>query len=122
MVEFALLLLPLTLLLLGIIDASYLFGQKLALNQAVREGARAAVVQSTSTTPVATLVRNAAGSSLIDNPGSIAVSTTGTCSTAGVGNNLTVTATYATGGIVPMPVPGFDSMTLHSEATFRCEW
>lgn len=121
-VEFALLLLPLTLLLLGIINAGYLFGQKLALNQAVREGARAAVVESTSGSPVATLVRNAAGTSLIDDPGSIAVSTTGTCSTSGIGNNLRVSASYVTGGIVPMPIPGFDSLTLNSEATFRCEW
>ena len=44
MVEFALVLPILLLLTLGIINFGYLFGQQLSLNQAVREGARAAVV------------------------------------------------------------------------------
>lgn len=121
-VEFALIAPVLIVLLLGIINAGYLFGQKLALNQAVREGARHAVVKATSAQPVGTLVRNAAGTSLISDPANISVSWVGGCSAPGIGNDLQVSASYPTKGIVPMPIPGFSSMTLHSQAVFRCEW
>lgn len=126
MVEFALVLPILLVLVTGIIDAGYLFGQKLALNQAVREGARNAVVLTSSTKDVTTLVRQAAGSSLISDTTKIAV-TDGAgnaptnCTAVKYGNDLTVGASYATKGLVNF-IPGFGNVTLTSEAKFRCEW
>jgi len=126
MVEFALVLPILLLLLTGIIDAGYLFGQKLALNQAVREGARNAVVQSSSGKNVTTLVRDAAGSSLISSPENIVVTGPASgplpsCSTVKYGNDLTVEAAYATSGLINF-IPGFSDVDLDAQATFRCEW
>lgn len=128
-IEFALIMVPLFLLVGGIVDFGYIFAQKIALNQAVREGARVAVVQPVGTPPTTTsLVRNAAADSFIANPTAIAVSTSGSCSSPGIGNNLEVTATYVTSG--PLGLVGaltfgqvdLDNVTLTSQATFRCEW
>lgn len=120
MVEFALVVPVLLVLVLGIINFAYLFGQKLALNQAVREGARASVVPSSGALSPATNVTNAAGPLLT---GTINTSVSGSCASAGVGNNLTVTSTYVTAPIVPMPVPGFpSSFTLSARSVFRCEF
>ena len=75
--------LMLFVLVLGIINFGVLFGQQLALNHAVREGARAAVVQSTgqnadgSAVDVPTLVRNAVSGVAMD-PADVTV-TNGAC-------------------------------------------
>lgn len=63
-VEFALVLLPLLIVVFGIISYGTLFAQQLALNNGVRQGARAAVVaQSTQTTcaQVVAAVQNTTG-------------------------------------------------------------
>lgn len=127
-VEFALILPVLLLIVLGIINFGYLFGQKLALNQAVREGARAAVVSTTGAgaDPI-TLVRAAAQGSLIDDSPTITLlgvdgGNVASCSGDGVGQSLQVKVSYATAPLVPMLIPGMDAFTLEAEAVFRCEW
>jgi Flp pilus assembly protein TadG len=124
MVEFALVLPILLLLTLGIINFGYLFGQQLSLNQAVREGARAAVVPNglpTGTT-VETKVEDAVGGML---PASAITASADTdCATTGVGQTLTVSAEAKdTKLLVPMPIPGFPtSFDLSAKAVFRCEF
>jgi len=124
MVEFALVLPILLLLTLGIINFGYLFGQQLSLNQAVREGARAAVVANGLTdTTVQDKVRNAVGG-LIPAGDVTAAADTDCGTTSGVGQELTVTADAdGTELLVPMPIPGFPtSFDLSAEAVFRCEF
>ena len=108
-VEFALVLPILLLLVLGIINFGYVFGQKLSLNQAVREGARMAVVDKAATNnTVRDNVRAATGglispttavsvASLIQDPNLAdeIFDTSGTCDGYNkLGGQLQVTATY----------------------------
>jgi len=119
---------PLLLLVGGIVDFGWTFANKIALSQSVREGARIAVVQPVgSPTPTVTLVRNAANDTFITDPNLITVATTGSCDDPGIGNNITVTATYLVTpplGLVNALLPGniLGPTTLTSQATFRCEW
>ena len=126
-VEFAIIAPLLFVLVLGIVNFGVLFGQQLALNHAVREGARAAVVQATgqngdgTAADVPALVRNAVSSVAME-PDEVTV-TNDTCLGDGSRQDLTVTAEYAAQLVAPMPVPGFpDSFDLSADAVFRCEW
>ncbi len=137
MVEFALvflfLLMPLTL---GIINFGYLFGQKLALNQGVREGTRQAVVPGTNNgqdvdtlTEIEDVVQASMGGlvpgdevSVVALDSSDTATPTG-CDAIAVGDELTLTATYDASILVPMPIPGFPkTFSMTSESVFRCEW
>lgn len=140
------LILPVLLLLvLGIVNFGYLFGQKLSLNQAVREGARMAVVPGTNngtdvdtTAEIRSKVQGGTGGLI---PGTVSVVVknqalfdpndptkgvvTQGCKSAGmkVGDQLRVEATYLTGGIITMPLPVLpNTVTLKSAAVYRCEW
>jgi hypothetical protein len=137
MVEFVLVLIPVLLLALGIINFGYLFGQKLALNQAVREGARMAVVPGTdngasvdTTDPeIRDLVRGSTGSLLNPNQVTVVVKDQATLSTItdgckglAVGEQLRVEASYPARLLIVMPIPFPSTFTLQSNAVFRCEW
>lgn len=135
-VEFALIFPVLILLVLGIINFGYGFGQQLALNQAVREGARQAVVPGTNNgadvdelTEIQGVVRGSLGG--LVPPAEVSVTaqdSSGTATPTGcdeidVGDELVLEASYPAKLLVPMPIPGFSStFTLTSEAVFRCEW
>jgi Flp pilus assembly protein TadG len=143
MVEFVLILPILLILVFGIINFGFVFGQKLSLNQAVREGARKAVVSSTATqSDVAGFVRAATGG-LIANPDpNVAVTTAiqtksgsppafqpafnraGTCLTytdaEGLGGQMRVRAQYQASWLLPPFLP-ISAPNLTSEAVFRCE-
>lgn len=136
-VEFALILPVLLLLVLGIINFGYLFGQKLALNQAVREGARQAVVPGTNNgadvdtiTEVQDVVRGSLGGLVpsadvdVTAENDAGVDTPTGCAAIDVGDELTVVAAYPDAKVlVPMPIPGFpNTFALTSESVFRCEW
>jgi len=123
-VEFALVLPILLVLTLGIINFGYLFGQQLSLNQAVREGARAAVVvDGLQGVTVEEKVQDALGG-MIPKTAVTASSDTDCATTTGVGQTLTVSAEAKdTKLLVPMPIPGFPaSFDLSAEAVFRCEF
>jgi Flp pilus assembly protein TadG len=120
-VEFAIVVPLLLVLVLGIINFGTWFGQQLSLNAAVREGARAAVVPATGrTADVTTLVRSSVSGIAMD-PDDVAV-TGGACPGTGGGQDLAVTATYVSPALAPLPIPGFDTVTLRAEAVIRCEW
>lgn len=135
-VEFALILPVLLMLVLGIINFGYLFGQKLALNQAVREGARMAVVAGSDRSGYATeyafisaKVQGALGGvvpaadPIKVNEAGASLGTTEGCEVLEVGEQLQVTAQYVARPLVPTFVPGLNGpFTLTSKAVFRCEW
>lgn len=126
-VEFAIIAPLFFLLVFGIINFGWLFAQQLQLNHAVREGARAAVVQSTgqdgsgNATAIPPLVRGAVTAPLVI--GDDVTVSSGTCPGDGGKQNLTVTASYPAELLAPMPIPGFpNSYNLQAAAVFRCEW
>lgn len=139
MVEFALLLSVLLLLVLGIINFGYVFGQQLSLNQAVREGARRAVVSNTTDYQlIDSFVQDATGG-LISPKTAVAVGTDiqaeltpsgfGTFSDTGektcamynrFGGQLQVTAQYQATWLVRLPI-SIAAPGLKAKAVFRCE-
>ncbi len=132
-VEFAIIVPVLLLLVLGIVDFGYAFGQKLALNHAAREGARMAVVESSGAdtqAEIAQLVSDSAGTLVdpLDTTQVIAtVAGTGTSATCGpggaldIGDELEVSVDYDATPLVPLPFLG-GTISLSSSAVFRCEW
>jgi Flp pilus assembly protein TadG len=139
-VEFALVFPLLLVLTFGIVNFGYLFGQKLALNQAVREGARMAVVANSnggtngsavdSLGEITAIVQDAVGGLVEKNDVDVAVlNQSGAtanlgCKSSGmdVGDQLVVSAEYDTGMLVPLPIPLLEAFTLTTEAVYRCEW
>jgi Flp pilus assembly protein TadG len=124
-VEFALVVPILILLVMGIINFGALFSQKLALNNAVREGARAAVVAGTGpTADVTAQVHNALNGTIAMDPADVTVASDNACAAnQGTGQDLTVTANFTAELLVPMPVPGFPGQfELDGQAVYRCEW
>lgn len=144
LVEFALIIPILLLLVFGIINFGYAFGQQLSLNQAAREGARKAVVTKGAPSTVAdgansieSFVEGATGG-LINPASAIDVTTQiqdepssgafGAFQPAGetcadytrFGGQLRVTATYQSSWLVPLLLP-IDAPNLTAVATFRCE-
>jgi Flp pilus assembly protein TadG len=124
---------------LGIINFGYLFGQKLSLNQAVREGTRMAVVPGqdngdsvNSTAEIQQLVRDSTGGlvttsnvTVVVKKDSSGATITAGCGSTGmsVGDQLRVEATYPATSLVRLPLPGFPStFNLKSTAVYRCEW
>lgn len=140
-VEFALILPALLLLVVGIINFGWLLGQKLSLNQAVREGARMAVVPGTdngasvdTTTKIQNLVRASTGGLVNTNNVTVAVKRQANganiangCATTGtnemnVGDQLRVEATLNPTSVLILGfVPGLPN-TFTSTAVYRCEF
>lgn len=123
-VEFALILPVLALLTFGIINFGWWFGQYLSLNQAVREGARRAVVDSAAgEDDIREWVIAAAGAMITEADDLLEVTPSGSPCTA-VGNDLTVTATYTPKWIGPNIIPGLDTIfapDIVATSVFRCE-
>jgi Flp pilus assembly protein TadG len=144
-VEFALLVPLLILLLFGIISFGWMFSQQLALNNAVREGARFAVTEGNPTAQqcqqIPTTVRASLAGSTIGDPAavtvtsqriggagalncSVAAPTTVVCQNSRASNgsiaSLQVDATYPSRFILPVPLG--PTITLNARAVYRCEF
>ena len=89
-VEFAIIILPLVLLLTGIIDFGRAYNQQLTVTAAAQDGARVMAVQNNATTARNATITSAAGLSPALTSGQITISPS-TC-TPGVA--VTVTVTY----------------------------
>jgi Flp pilus assembly protein TadG len=122
-VEFALVMLPLLLLLMGIIDFGNAYSTKLSMTAAAREGVR---VMAISNDPVAarTATKNAAGLSpalkdaqIAFSPTTCPVSTTGTTSVA---SNISVTVSYPMESLTGFFSKMMAGDTLRATATMRC--
>jgi Flp pilus assembly pilin Flp len=140
-VEFALLVPILILLLFGIISFGWLFSQQLALNNAVREGARFAVTVGNPTAQqcnqLQPTVRNALAGSTIGNTDDVTVTAriagssdcTGTtilCQdsfdpVSGDIASIEVDAVYPANLLLPVPSVS-PTLTLSARAVYRCEF
>lgn len=139
LVEFALVVPILLLVVFGIINFGFVFGQKLSLNQSVREGARLAVVDQTAGAGEVTgfvwdstggLVTPASGdevrAEIQEWDGSAkafadSFTESGTCRDyERFGGQMLVTAEYQSSWLIPPFLP-IDPPNLVSTAVFRCE-
>ncbi|WP_159083882.1 TadE/TadG family type IV pilus assembly protein [Nocardioides terrigena] len=126
--EFALIVIPLLMIIAGVVNLGIAFAQQLALDNAVRQAARGGVVDTgkDTTSEVTTgfdntaLARSLAGAAAVSYPGPIA-----TCEGSTFGQNLVVRARVETRFLFPWPLPGSvvpNKVTLTSQAEFQCEY
>ena len=126
-VEFALTVIPLLLILGGIINVGVAFSQQLALDNAVRQASRAAVVDTG--TDVSGEAVNAFNATAIArngvSPTIVIASDNGTtnCDGSDFGDKITVTGTFQANFLFPWLVPGLpNSVNLKSDGKFQCEY
>lgn len=128
-VEFALTLIPLLMVIAGIVNFGLVFAQQLSLDNAVRAGARAGVVD-TGNSPT-TITTNQWNSTVIAKtqtsgfgvtyPGAVG----STCKNSTFGQSMVVQGTVTTKFLIPWPLPGSvvpKQVTLTSKAEFQCEY
>jgi Flp pilus assembly protein TadG len=130
-IEFALVMIPLLLIIGGILNFGLAFSQKLALDNAVRQAARAAVVDNAPTLAADVIdeAETAFDDASIGRDGEVAtfvVAAEGggnTCEDSDFGDRITVTGTFKSKFLFPWPVPGIPtSMTWTSMGEFQCEY
>lgn len=121
----------LLLLLFGIINVGIVLAQQLSLSNSARQAARFAVVdvEGRACGDVEAEARGAAVTIGMDpdDPTYALTGATGTCERPCAGStgttDLTVTLTYHSEFVVPMPIPGFPSgVDIDGEGVFRCEY
>ena len=124
-VEFALIVPVLLLILGGIFNFGFAFSQKLALDNAVRETARSAAVDTGKTQAqlqaagVATFNSSAIGSG----SGSPATITVGTCKGIAYGTPVVATGTFKSTFMFPWLVPGIPKyIDWKSRGEYVCEY
>jgi Flp pilus assembly protein TadG len=124
-VEFALVVIPLLLVIGGIVNFGVAFANQLSLDNAVRQAARAGVVDITPAPDLEAIVNDQyhplAGSS---DPQVTFVDRT-TCEGSSFGESLGLTAEVTTEFIFPWPVPESvlpSEVVQESEAQFQCEF
>lgn len=127
-VEFALVVIPLLMIIAGIVNFGFVFAQQLALDNAVRAGARAGVVD-TGRDPVTVattewnstaIARSLTGGITVAYPGARS-----TCEGAPFGQSLAVRGTVTSRFLIPWPLPGSmvpRTVNLSSQAEFQCEY
>ena len=117
-VEFAIVVLPLIVLVMGIIDFGRGFSEQLALTSAAREGARVMAVQPHSASAARTATIAAAnGLSPALASGQITISPA-TCT---AGQSVTVTITYPLTSVTGMFDGLFSGNSLTATGVMRCE-
>jgi Flp pilus assembly protein TadG len=124
-VEFALVVIPLLYILAAIVNFGFAFAQQLALDNAIRQAARAGVVDTgLNVTTVAQdeFTQSAVGTSTAPTVGFGAIST---CENSTFGQSLEVQGDITVDFLFPWLLPTNtvpDSIDLHSEAEFQCEY
>lgn len=130
-VEFALVVPLLVVLLFGIIDIGIVLTQQLSLSNSARQAARFAVVDVEGRVcgDIEAEARGAAptiGMQATD-PTYALSGATGTCERPCADStgtaDITVTLSYRSDFVVPIPIPGFPSgVDIEGEGVFRCEY
>ena len=131
-VEFALVVIPLLMIIAGIVNFGFVVAQQLALDNSVRAGARAGVVDrgTSAPTPV-TVATDQWNSTAIARGQTDPVSVVydggvgSTCKGSAFGGRMIVKGTVKSRFIVPWPLPSSvvpSSVTLTSKAEFQCEY
>lgn len=130
-VEFALVVPILVVLFFGIVNMGIVLAQQLSLSNSARQAARFAVVDVDGRTcgDIEEEARNAAETIGMkpDDPTYVLSGATGTCARPCADStgstDLTVTLTYRSDFVVPMPIPGFATgLDIEGEGVFRCEY
>jgi len=119
-VEFALVLIPLILILLGVIDFGRAYTQQLSLSAAAREGVRVMAVQNDPATARAKVRDAATALSPALTDSQITISGTGCPTGYSVGQTVTVTVTYPLTSITGMFDTLFSGEYLTGKAVMRC--
>ena len=128
-VEFALTLIPLLMVIAGIVNFGLVFAQQLSLDNAVRAGARAGVVQTgNDPTTIATnqwtstaIGQTQTSGFTVSYPGAVG----STCKSSTFGQSMVVRGVVTTRFLIPWPLPGSlvpQQVTLSSQAEFQCEY
>jgi Flp pilus assembly protein TadG len=129
-VEFALVLIPLLVVISGIVNFGVIFAQQLSLDNATRAAARAGVVDTEPAVDIAgraqtefdsAVARSKAGALNISFPGAAGSS----CDGSAFGDLMIVRGEVTTEVLIPWMLPGSilpDTFTLESEAAFQCEY
>lgn len=119
LVEFAFVLPVLLILLFGIVEFAVAFNRAQAVEASAREGGRLAAISTTSTGDVTTRVNDALAGISLDGAVSVSVNPGGQPCFGRQGEQVTVTV--STPHDVNIPLFGNQTITLSSQATFRCE-
>jgi len=116
-VEFALILIPLLMILLGTIEFGFIFNQQLTVTNAAREGARVLAITRDEGDAVDAA---AAAASALD--GTLSVSVVETCLVNAVDGDAKVSVSYPITTITGLDtwVPGIDEITLHGTGVTPC--
>jgi Flp pilus assembly protein TadG len=114
-VEFALILLPLMLLLMGVIDFGGVYNKQLSMSAAAREGVR---VMAISNNPIA--ARAAIRNSTAFNPAITDAQIIFSPVTCSAGGTVAVTITYPMASTTGMFTPIMSGKSIHGQATMRC--
>lgn len=128
-VEFALVVVPLLLIIAGIVNFGVVFAQQLALDNSVRAGARAGAVD-TGNDPVTVTTNQFTDTALArSTTGTLSVTkkvgSATTCKGSAFGANMQVTGTVTSTFLIPWPAPSSiipNSVNLTSKAEFQCEY
>lgn len=131
--EFALVVVPLLMIVFGIINFGIYFAQSLALNNAAREGARFGAVRGHDCAEIQALVNGSASSLAMDDSdvdtdienagGGACTGAAEPCTGSEPGDRIVVTTTHEYELLVPMLIPGFpDSFGVEGHGEFRCEY
>jgi Flp pilus assembly protein TadG len=119
-VEFALVLIPLILILTGVIDFGRAYTQQLSLSAAAREGVRVMAVQNDPVAAKAKVREAAPALSPALTDSQIAISGTGCPAGYPVGQTVTVTVTYPLTSITGMFDSLFSGEHLTGKGVMRC--
>lgn len=125
-VEFALVLVPLLLLIFGMVDFGFGYFKKVSDTQGAREAARhASLLVNASPSQAKTWVCDAEGlsaSACGSEPITVSVTPCPGTSAGAAPSNAIIGVSRSYSLIVPLPVPGFPSaITISSEAREQCE-
>lgn len=113
-VEFALVLIPLLLIVYGIIDFGRFYQAQSTFTQAARVGAREASLNTTSTTVQSDTANAAQFAGVAAGPSDVVLSPSTECSTGNANVTVTITGTFK---FLLLP---FNSFTVQGKATAPC--
>lgn len=124
-VEFALVLIPLLLVIGGIVNFGVAFANQISLDNAVRQAARAGVVDVNPAPDLGDIVSEEYHPLAASTDPAVTFPGRTTCEGSVLGDSLAVTAEVTTDFIFPWPLPDSvlpSELVLDSEAEFQCEF
>lgn len=124
-VEFALVMIPLLIVVGGIVNLGVAFANQISLDNAVRQAARAVVVDSGRTATPSTIVANEYRPITSDPDPTVTTPLRASCEGSSLGDSLSVRAEVTSEFLFPWPLPEIllpGEVRLNSQAEFQCEY